>query len=166
MAGLNDIALVVASPAGEVLNTGTPLPTDGLPEWMRCGWCGRRSRDGVGEARGVRGRAPHFSDRCDMEFGNVGPLVPDGPFPVLVGRWASMTGFPEDGAIVELVEVTGPSHHADECDLVPPRFRPGNEGVQEAHGVNRYCHPDAAPDGWHTPCRSEELLNATRGSER
>lgn len=62
----------------------------------------------------------------------------DGIEPALVARWA-------EGAIVELVEVTGPSHHADECD--PPDM----QHEELTGGFVPLCHPDALPDCWHTP---------------
>ena len=48
------------------------------------------------------------------------------------------------GAIVALVEIVGPSHHADEC--ASPYFTEGGK-VDSVW----FCHPDALPDCWHTP---------------
>ena len=48
------------------------------------------------------------------------------------------------GAIVELVEIFGPSHHADECDESYDHAYTGEWFAQ-------FCHPDAAPDCFHTP---------------
>lgn len=143
--------LIVAASAGGVLNTGTPLPM--LADWL----------DGDGDL-----------------------------FPVTVGRWevvipATATDYPScepcrgwqiagaswprpcrehyegepHGAVVEHGEVTGPSHHAFECAFDAPLTtdEDGEWGVT-------YCHPDAAPDGFHTPWTPLGVLDVPQPCER
>ena len=168
---LNDL-LVVASPTSQPLCTDVAVPTDGQPEWMRpkdrkldAGW------------RHLR------SDMCGLSR-----CRSDGPFPLWAARWAEVEcplcyggkvrtfmcsqdneeflGRCQDcpasgkvGAIVELVEVVGPSHHADECGSV-------EQGGMSPVSVVRYCHPDAAPDGWHTPTGQVTVLDQPIPCER
>ena len=150
--------LIVASETSSPLCTDTPIPTDGQPQWW-VGPGGYRAHLGPDEDD------HSWCDRC----------VPDGPSPFTVAVWRMyqepdhkghepdrINGTPwlqcldcstEDevvdwtiiepvGAIVELTEVVGPSHYADEC------FQWIHElGVSDGW----HCHPDAAPDCFHTP---------------
>lgn len=155
--------LVVASPTSSPLSTPSPVPTDGQPEWSKC------------PVTRIVGHERNQEEPCRA-------CVPDGPFPFTVGRWEEvrlcmpcgeypgsdhLTGIecdgyvePKVGAVVELAEVIGPSHHADQCSVVLPVWRPG------AASPVRRCHPDAAPDYWHTPVGTVTRLDQPIPVER
>ena len=138
--------LIVASETSSPFCTPEAIPTDGQPQWWR-GPGGKRFR-------------PTDPSSLDQTIWS-----PVGPFPFTAARWAEVKrcrncGWcirPGDfvvgacegslervGAIVELVEVVGPSHHADECDESYDHAYTGERFAQ-------FCYPDAAPDCWHTP---------------
>ena len=143
-------SLIVASETSTPLSTDVPVPTDGQPEWSRCPECEVRfeptlvDRDPASRVRHQAcGRSP----------------VPAGPFPFTVARWDEVECASWDciwlggdgrgchhgtltntvGAIVELVEVVGPSHF--------PYLGMHHSRCSDEH----LCHPDAAPDCFHTP---------------
>lgn len=131
--------LIVASPVTSPLCTDQPIPTEGLTEWTRCVVCSTRYR-----------RSPDVPRPC-LQDHDAFASEPDGPFPFTVARWAEVKCRDScctdlgGGAITHLVEVTGPSHHADKCmdtDLV--EFHPLTYRAS-------FCADDAAPDCWHTP---------------
>jgi hypothetical protein len=66
----------------------------------------------------------------------------DGPYPFMVAVWRSGK---DDGAIVATAMVTGPSHHADDC-----QERDVDAEGRWSPGTSRHCRPGAASDGWHT----------------
>ena len=143
--------LVVASSTSQPLCTDVAIPTDGQPQWYRCERpnCLERERERV--------------DGRSWSYRHEGwGKLPDGPFPFPVARWTEVEppvceGCPdtpdyphthgEVGAIVELVEVTGPSHHADECRREWDSSRDGYHPTR----LFAYCTPDAEFGGWHTP---------------
>lgn len=150
--------LTTATLTGDVLSSSVPMTTDGLPEW--------HDHPGYGRTRGP-------GDGCSC------PAV--GVFPVTVGVVESVrqciyclcfesnannegcsNNTHSDGklghhlwrrvdAVTVLVEVTGPSHHAEDCTYSP--------GDPMGNYAGPLCHPDAAPDGWHTPVRVVERLD-------
>lgn len=161
---MTEKTLIVASDTVAVLSTAGPIPTDSLARLPahRCSVCGVRWRDDEPHLCGS-GRAP----------------VSDGPFPFTVAVWQQdpeavlllrMADLPLDdavrlglmhGQVVASVEVTGPSHEADDCFT---RVLPETAGQTEPR--YEFCHPDASPDGWHTPVGEVTRLDPPIPHER
>ena len=154
--------LVVASPTSQPLCTDVPVPTDGQPQWFVQG--GTRWRPGQ--------RRPFQPD----------PGTPDGPYPFTVAVWQEVEQTCPSwhylpgpysaadceqadthraqrrvGAVTATVEVTGPSHHAHKCI----DHRPARTPLDQP-----WCHPDAAPDCWHTPTGKVTVLDEPIPCER
>lgn len=178
--------LVVASPSLSPLSTSVPLPTDGLPEWWRCQDCGNRER---GDRNG--GVVTHKS-WCQPGTPTIVPDGPF-PVTVAVWTEdkrciychvvempgltslkcysnVRSTGEPgshvwsRNGALTHLVEVTGPSHHADECVRLRPAWGPMRKTPD--NNLIRWCHDDALPDCWHTPTSTVTRLDVPIPMER
>ena len=144
--------LVVASPSLSPLSTAGPLPTDGQPEWWRCEECARRLET--------------IEDCAScVDAGGRHEWVPDGVFPFTVAVWQADTllcdgtahegDCDRGGAIVATVEVTGPSHHAEDCRHF------NGVGLRDYH-----CSWDALPDCWHTPTSTVTRLDPPIPAER
>lgn len=165
---IHTVMVVAGRVCGGVVSTGTPMPTDGLPDLIGC-------EMGHEWHNFNPFRTP--GDPCDAVLGARrrcwGTLVAVSPFPVTVGIWEEIdlctapvcegNGCPTNcesaGAIVATVSVTGPSHRPNECRLDCPCK--GWCGATPA-----FCSPDAAPDGRHTPCGEVEVLDVPIPCER
>lgn len=161
--------LVVASPTLTPLNTAEPVPTDGQPTWWRCSRCGTREQTHDGLI-GVEHETPSGMEVCEADsMAPDGPFpftvvvwqevatcgacgaefswpVPSSVLPPVCERHASGRCDPWDdpiGGVVATVEVTGPSHHADECCISVAEALALGEDTQ-------LCDSDAASDCWHT----------------
>ena len=142
--------LIVASDTSSPLCTDTAVPHDANPnDWPLWECPYYRKQVGLEPGVGSHGEAT-CSFGCYDEPACItgGPL----PFPFTAARWADVCELEREGvnhsgectdfmrgAIVALVEIVGPSHHADECRM------------EWEHEQADYCTANAEPHCWHTP---------------
>lgn len=167
---MNDL-LIVASSTSSPLCTDMAVPHDRQPQWWR-----RTLKDGsvdrvrvmkpeYAEALRLTGWTPDgpfpFTvarwaeverDGCPKTVWDDGvyrtrcSLGGDGTICSRHGKFVRE----KIGAIVELVEIVGPSHEAKDC-YGGTEFSVPSVASPYGHIRDRRCHPDALPDCWHTP---------------
>lgn len=163
-------SLVVAG-IKPIENRTWPVPRT-LPQWVRCDRCGRRSRDGQPE-RGP-GNGIHYTDACAPEWGLVGNLITDGPFPfhlaihagkaIVRSGWQPLFGTRPDlidlmqravadkslrGVLLGYATITG-CHHASACAQDETNDFPLHIGRTHTVWRKRHCSRWADPgDVYH-----------------
>lgn len=138
--------LVVASSTTSPLSTDSPIPTDEIYKFTRHPFPFR-------VARWVEVDTHYAAPWCDWPVGTHAKDCIQGC-----------------RGIVELVEVTGPSHHADDLACQPTTTcsycMAAANGSSEPCDDDHFCHPGALPDSWHTPTGTLTRLSEPIPCER